>query len=107
MSDEKSFHKAIRDFIATRIPPSEKTKALLRPLVGDAGLGADHPPRELHTDDKAIILAVGARAFGAGLLGFYENHKVLGTVYIVGSLIVMAPISPFIRSRVHLAFGPG
>jgi hypothetical protein len=62
------------------------------------------PPPQLHADDKAIIIAVGGSAFCAGLFGFYENHPVLGCIFLFGGLMAMAPISPFIRSRVR-AFG--
>jgi hypothetical protein len=61
--------------------------------------------RQLHTDDKAIILTLGGSAFCAGLFGFYESHEVLGSIFIAGSLIVMAPISPFVRSRVNWVAG--
>lgn len=60
---------------------------------------------EVHADDKAIILALGSGAFCAGLFGFYEGHPVLGTVFTVGGLVTMAPISPFVRSHIGWAFG--
>jgi hypothetical protein len=60
---------------------------------------------EVHADDKAIITAIGGSAFCAGLFGFYEGYPVLGTAFIIGGLVTMAPISPFVRSRIGWAFG--
>jgi hypothetical protein len=61
--------------------------------------------QELHTDDKAILVAVGASAFCAGLFGFYEDHQVLGTVFGLGGLVIMAPASQFVRSYTPWIFG--
>lgn len=60
---------------------------------------------EVHADDKAIIVAIGGSAFCAGLFGFYEGHPILGTAFTVGGLVTMAPISPFVRSKIGWAFG--
>ncbi len=65
----------------------------------------EKPMSEMHADDKAIIIAIGGSAFCAGLFGFYEGHPILGTAFTVGGLITMAPISPFVRSRISWAFG--
>lgn len=57
------------------------------------------PKRELHADDKAIIIAVGGSAFCAGLFGFYESHPILGVIFTLGGLFVMATVSPFVHER--------
>lgn len=62
-------------------------------------------PPELHADDKAIILTLAGSAFCAGLFGFYEGYPILGSFFIGASLLVIAPTSPFVRSRARWLAG--
>jgi hypothetical protein len=74
------------------------------PDTGAVKSPPDGEPQELYADLKAIIIAIGGSAFCASLFGFYEEHHVLGTIFGLGGLVTMAPISRFVRSRVGWAF---
>lgn len=71
--------------------------------------GVPHPRSRnlsrLHADDKTIIIAVGGGAVSVGLLAFYDHHSGFGTLYVLSGLASMAPISPFVRSRVKWVIG--
>ncbi|HKX07483.1 MAG TPA: hypothetical protein VJN67_04785 [Stellaceae bacterium] len=77
------------------------------PAFAEAGQPPSGPPerRELHATDIAIIVAIGGSAFCAGLFGFYEDHPILGTIFVLSGLLVMAPISPFVRANIHWLSG--